>query len=293
MHLLHTQLTALFKYLGHQGLEERLLTFSTDNSESTDLLYSGLRDAIFTIQGHGLFTVTFSPGEDRAQTSANGLKFDHLYSQLERWAKSIHRELKSINGEGAGSAPPAWLAGALPSRVSELERQRERIDAELRRFFEMGRLIWQTGDPLCQAAVGALKDIGVEAEETAPMSTYDITATLNDQSRLLLEVTGIEGGVPKNSKKINQVLQTKQEFAQPGDRVVLAVNPYRMRPPGERTGDILTAEAAGILRGLDVPVISTPDLFAVWVLSLSDQAAASALIRSIHTAAPGLFSLRP
>jgi len=89
--------------------------------------------------------------------------------------------------------------------------------------------------------------------------------------RLLIEVTGIEGQITKASKKIAQVLDTLWTEAKEHDRVVVAVNAYRDKPPAERERlEVATSDAMALLTKLDAVVNTTTDLFRVWRAGLTD-----------------------
>lgn len=153
-------------------------------------------------------------------------------------------------------------------------------------------LLWGTGDPLAKVVRDVFREAGLAADLTTPGATYDITVTLPEGRRLLIEVTGIDGQINKGSKKIGQVFDTAQSVAQDGDRVVIAVNAYRDKPVGDRKGlKILTPEAGRLLAKLDAVVVTTSALFDVWKLTLDEPPRALEELVRIHGAPAGLMQI--
>lgn len=112
-----------------------------------------------------------------------------------------------------------------------------------------------------------------------------------ESGRLLLEVTGIDGQITKASKKIAQVLYATQT-QRAGDRVALVVNAYRQKSIDEREKlEVVTEDAGWLLEGLKAVVLTTTDLYRVWLMSLSDKASARAALERLRVAPAGVFQL--
>ena len=119
-----------------------------------------------------------------------------------------------------------------------------------------------------------------------------MTVNLDDTRRLLIEVTGIDGLLKKDSNKIAQALQTLQQDAGNGDRVVIAVNSHRKKPLADRGGlESVTDTALPLLQGLKVNVVTTATLFAIWKQSLIDRELARSQINSLHQFDGGMFTI--
>jgi hypothetical protein len=78
----------------------------------------------------------------------------------------------------------------------------------------MAGLLWETGEPLSRLVCDAFRAMVFEADLTPPGATYDVTVALA-HSRLLIEVTGIEGKItnlrhPKKSAKSSMPSNQKQ-----------------------------------------------------------------------------------
>jgi hypothetical protein len=110
----------------------------------------------------------------------------------------------------------------------------------------------------------------------------------------LIEVTGIEGQVTKKSKKIAQVLDALRTEAAENDRVCLALNAYRTKPPSERAQrEIVSGDALALLEGLKAPIFTTSDLFDLWKVSREAPDRARAAVQGLYTGRAGIVRLLP
>jgi hypothetical protein len=106
----------------------------------------------------------------------------------------------------------------------------------------------------------------------------------------LVEVTGIDGLLKKDSVKIGQVVQVLQTEASPDDRVVVALNAHRNTPLKERDGsEFVTKEALGLLTGLEANIVPTSTFFEIWRTSLSEKGQARERIEELYSLGGGLF----
>jgi hypothetical protein len=151
-------------------------------------------------------------------------------------------------------------------------------------------LLWETGEALVDGVCAALGSLGYQTQRTPKSHTYDVTVELDATRRLLIEVTGIDGTLKKDSNKIAQALQTIQQDARDGDRVVIAVNAFRTQSLQDRVGlEQVTDNALSLLSGLKVNVVTTAHLFEIWKQSLADLAAAKTRIDALHAHDGGRF----
>jgi hypothetical protein len=192
--------------------------------------------------------------------------------------------------EPTPGALPKWVADLMPPRYGEVMKQIDEFREEHRRLRSMAALLWETGDNLSEAVRDLFDALGYEASLTAKGATYDVTVSMGVDRRLLVEVTGIEGALKKDSKKIGQVLQALQKEAGPQDRVTVALNAHRQKPPQERAGvEIVTKEALSLLTGLEANIVTTSTLFEIWKTSLEDTEAAKKRIEELYTLSGGHF----
>ena len=91
-------------------------------------------------------------------------------------------------------------------------------------------------------------------------ATYDVLVTLRPAERLLIEVTGIDGYIQKQSSKMAQLVEAFQG-AKDGDKIVLAVNAYRATPPASRSGPLVSENVERLLAGMEATVVSTSTLY--------------------------------
>lgn len=192
--------------------------------------------------------------------------------------------------EPTPGALPKWVADLMPPRYGEVVKEIDELHEEHRRLRSMAALLWETGDILSEAVRDLFDALGYEASLTAKGATYDITVSLDSHRRLLVEVTGIEGVLKKDSAKIGQVLQALQKEVGPQDRVAVALNAHRQKPPQERAGlETVTKEALGLLTGLEAIIVTTSTLFEIWKSSLEDMEAAKKKIEELYALNGGYF----
>ena len=67
------------------------------------------------------------------------------------------------------------------------------------------------------------------------------------------------------------------------------MNAWRKTPVAKRSGrELITADAASLVTGLGGLLITTSNLFDVWLAARSDQAAAQARVGTLMSSAPGI-----
>jgi hypothetical protein len=186
---------------------------------------------------------------------------------------------------------PEWVIAELPTRFTEVEVEIHRLKEEATRLRSVAALLWETGGTLEEAVCETFRALDYKSDQTTKSKTYDITVNLGGNKRLLVEVTGIEGALKKDSNKIAQALQALQQEVREGDRVVLGCNVYRLRPVKERAAlEAVTPDALTLITKLGVNVVTTLTLFEVWKLSLTNREAARGRINDLHAWSGGLFT---
>lgn len=247
----------------------------------------------FRLHSDNPYQWTMNPGASRAQEQGHAIDWHTVLGSIENWMTYAKREVRAfamLKGEGDETAPD-WLPAELPPRYKEVVDELERLHEEERLTRRMAELLWATGHPLSAVVCDAFRAIGLDAQPTKQRATYDLTVPLA-QGRLLVEITGIEGQIVKKSNKIAQVLATLQEFARGGDRVVIALNAYRLKSLADRAGlELLTPEALDLVRKLNAVVLRTSDLYKIWLLAQYDQHEAARHIEALHAAPGGIWSL--
>ena len=188
-------------------------------------------------------------------------------------------------------AAPEWLVTEMPhgyqNRVAEIQR----LSGEMRAMDRIGRLLWAIGPPLAEAVREVFTALKLEIEPTARAAPYHIAVRLDARRRLLLTVSQVDVTIEKKSREIGQLLQTVQEVAGDGDRVILAANTHRSVQPADRPeSTILTPDALNLVSRMGANVVTTTTLFRIWNLSLQDQERARAHVEKLYEQDGGVFS---
>ncbi len=189
----------------------------------------------------------------------------------------------------AGQAP-SWVTAEMPPGYQNRLFEIQRLSADLHAMDLIGRVLWESGDPLREAVaaiVGAL-ECEVEAE---PGTAGSIVAKLGPSRRLLLVVSGASTPIEKTNGELAQAFQAVQ-FASAGDRVVLVAGNDRAVPPGERP-DPIVREALEMLERMGVNVVATATVFRLWRLSLEDKPKARKALDHLHAQDGGVFVIAP
>ena len=202
--------------------------------------------------------------------------------------------------EGVRGPAPDWVAAMMPNRrhadimeeIAKLQAEAEQLREECQQMESMGRLLWQSGQPLEEAVCEVFTSVGLEAERAMEDVPFDVIVGLGDGKRLLLEVSGIEGAVTKKSPKIRRTFDTAQDGVGEGDRIIFTANAYRERSVSDREWvDAINSDAMMILTGLGAVFLTTTTLFRIWSLSRENPEAAREYLVRLHGASPGIFAL--
>lgn len=185
---------------------------------------------------------------------------------------------------------PEWMSAEMPPGYQTRLWEIERLSADLEAMDRIGRLLWETGEPLREAVVavfGALKcDVDVAAGSAGP-----IVVKIGESRRLMLVVSRSASPIQKTDEELTQAFRALQ-FASTNDRVVLAANNDPETPPADRPEPALP-DALGVLQRMGVAVVPTPSLFRLWRLWYEDQPKAQKLLERLHAQDGGLFVVSP
>jgi hypothetical protein len=164
----------------------------------------------------------------------------------------------------------------------------ERLSAELDAMDRIGRVLWETGEPL-RDAVGALFNaLKCELDATAG-STGPLVVKLGESRRLLLVVSGSSNPTRKTDEELAQAFRAVQ-FASEHDRVVFVANNDPTTPPAGRPDPVLP-DALGVLQRMGVAVVTTATLFRLWRLWYEDQPKARKVLERLLAEDGGLFTI--
>lgn len=187
-----------------------------------------------------------------------------------------------VVGEG-----PAWLAREMPPGYQNRLFEIQRLSADLRAMDRIGRVLWESGDPL-KDAVGTLL-VALECEVEATAGAGPITLKLGPSRRLLLVVSKTASAIEKTSEELGRAFQAVQ-FASPDDRVVLVANNDPATPPSERP-DPIVPDALEMLGRMGVNLVTAATLFRLWRLSFEDRSKARKALDLLHEQDGGPFVL--
>jgi len=192
--------------------------------------------------------------------------------------------------QAALTQAPEWMLAEMPpgyqTRLWEIERLSDELDAMDR----IGRVLWETGEPL-RDAVGAVFGALKCEVDAAAGSAGPIVVKLGDSRRLQLLVSGAAGPIQKTDQELAQVFRAVQ-FASVNDRVVLVANNDPVTPPADRPDPALP-DAVGVLQRMGVAVVTTATLFRLWRLWYEDQPKARKILDRLHAQDGGPFVISP
>jgi hypothetical protein len=190
--------------------------------------------------------------------------------------------------QAALTEAPEWMIAEMPpgyqTRLSEIER----LSADLKAMDRIGRVLWETGEPM-RDAVGALF-VALKCEvDAAPGSAGPIVVKLDESRRLLLVVSGSASPIQKTDEALAHAFRAVQ-FSSVNDRVVFVANPDPATPPADRPDPALP-DALGMLQRMGVAVVTTATLFRLWRLWYEDQPKARKALERLLAEDGGLFTI--
>jgi hypothetical protein len=183
---------------------------------------------------------------------------------------------------------PEWIVAEMPPGYRTRLLEIERLSADLRSMDAIGRVLWETGEPLRGAVATAFGALRCDVE-TASGTGRTIGVKLGWPRRLVLLVSGAAGPIPKTHDDLARAFQAVQ-FAGADDRVVYVPGNDPAVPPAERPQPV-ELDALDVLERMGVVVLTTATLFALWRLSLDDQPKARKTLERLHAQDGGVFAL--
>jgi hypothetical protein len=190
--------------------------------------------------------------------------------------------------QAALNEAPEWMSAEMPPGYQTRLWEIERLSVDLDVMDRIGRVLWETGEPL-RDAVGAVFSALKCEVDTTPGPTGPIVVTLGESRRLLLVVSGSASQIQKTDEELAQAFRAVQ-FASVNDRVVLVANNDRATPPADRPDPALP-DALDVLQRMGVPVVTTATLFRLWRLWYEDQPKARKVLERLLAEEGGLFTI--
>jgi hypothetical protein len=184
---------------------------------------------------------------------------------------------------------PEWLKAEMPPGYQTRLWEIERLSADLHAMDRIGRVLWETGEPL-RDAVGALFNALKCEVDATPGSTGPLVVNLGESHRLLLVVSSSASPIQKTDEELAQAFRAVQ-FASANDRVVFVANNDPATPPADRSDPVLP-DALGVLQRMGVAVVTTPTLFRLWRLWYEDQPKAGRVLERLLAEDGGLFTIQ-
>lgn len=186
---------------------------------------------------------------------------------------------------------PEWLVEHMPPGYRNRYEEIQRLSNEIRGMDRVGRLLWESGAPLQEAAFEAFAALKTEPEWNEDGSC--LTVRLDPGRRLLVHVALADGPLEKKSDPVAAAFRLIQETAAAGDRVVLVTTAQRGVPLRERDGETMTPDAHELMRRMGVNVLPAAGLFSVWMQSLTEPGDARAQLDELHRQDGGTFKAKP
>jgi len=185
---------------------------------------------------------------------------------------------------------PAWMNAEMPPGYQTRLGEIERLSADLHAMDRIGRVLWETGEPLRDAVGAVFSALKCEVDAT-PGSVEPIVVKLDASRRLLLLVAGAASPIRKTDEQLAHVFRAVQ-FASVNDRVVFVVNNDPATPPADRPDPALP-DALGVLQKMGADVVTTATLFRLWRLWYEDQQKARKILERLHAQDGGPFIIPP
>jgi hypothetical protein len=201
------------------------------------------------------------------------------------------------------SEVPNWIDTILSPRGKEFDQEIERLSVQLEEISrqvtqlttERGqlerwrRLLYESGEPLEEVVLEALKLLGLENVRRGRKGDHDIAGELHGET-ILFEVKGLNGSVGR--REVFDLDRHMDEFRaqNPGNKLVkgiLAANAYRGLSPADRDTEgrqVFAGDAIKHAQLLNLALLDTRDLYRVLtlVIECSRPTAGMDLLRSLR-----------
>ena len=192
--------------------------------------------------------------------------------------------------QAARTKAPEWMNAEMPPGYQTRLWEMERLAAELDAMDRIGRVLWETGEPLMDAVVALFGAMKFELEATSG-SAGTAAVKLDESHRLLLVVSDAASPIQKTDEGLARAFRAVQ-FASAADRVVLVAGNDPATPPADRP-DPAHPDALGVLQRMGVSVVPTSTLFRLWRLWYEDQPKAQKYLERLQAQDGGLFIVPP
>jgi hypothetical protein len=192
----------------------------------------------------------------------------------------------TVRTQTAPAQAPEWIAEEMPPGYRTRLLEIQRLSADLHAMDSIGRVLWETGEPLRDAVGAVFGALKCQVDGT-PATAGPIPVKVGESRRLLLIVSSDASPIQKTNEELTQAFQAVQ-FAAADDRVVLVVNNDPATAPADRPEPVLP-DALGMLHRMGVAVVTTATLFKLWRLSLDDQEKARKALERLHAQDGGPF----
>jgi len=183
---------------------------------------------------------------------------------------------------------PEWVIAEMPPGYQTRLWEMERLSADLQAMDRIGRVLWETGEPLRDAVGAVFGALKCEVDATSA-SAGPIVVTLDESRRLLLLVSDAISPIQKTDEQLAHVFRAVQ-LASVNDRVVFVANNDPATPPADRPDPALP-DALGVLQRMGVNIVTTATLFRLWRLSYEDQPKSRKALERLHAQDGGLFTV--
>jgi hypothetical protein len=192
--------------------------------------------------------------------------------------------------QAALNQAPEWLVAEMPPGYQTRLWEIKRLSADLDAMDRIGRLLWETGEPLRDAVDALFNALKCEVDATLG-STGPLVVKLGESRRLLLVVSGSVSPIKKTDEELAHAFRAVQ-FASANDRVVVVANNDPATPPADRPDPVLP-DALDVLQRMSVNAVTTATLFRLWRLWYEDQQKAQKALDRLHAQDGGLFVIPP
>jgi len=157
---------------------------------------------------------------------------------------------------------PLWVEEVKFERLKELELKVKRMNEEIEDLRGYLPLLFASGEMLVNSVIKALRYLGLKAEHAEEGFTIDILAQTKDGAKKFgFEVTGTNGPIKKESKKLTQVLEFER-IKDNDEKTILIANTYNTTPISEREGkENFTPQVVNFLSRHPILLMTSWDLY--------------------------------
>lgn len=189
------------------------------------------------------------------------MREESLLKEIGRSLPTTYDFVSDIEIRYAEEGEPLWVDEAAFSIMRRAKVSLRDAAIEWDRWKILNRLLYGTGTGLEEAVVHALKVLQLDARRTDPGANIDVYAETYDQRHKFgIEVTGINGAVKKESKKLTQ-LSEFDRIKEGDEKPVLVATTFNRLPLSERGQDDFTREVVNYFSDRNILLMTGLDLF--------------------------------